>query len=99
MSTDGCRGGRRVEHGPGTTALPLLRARGSASEMHTEETVDYLKRLINREIVIPQLNRFTSDLEDRFPSRGHSSGMFSISLEFNASRITHDRFTVRSRRT
>ena len=57
------------------------------SEMHTEETVDYLKRLINREIVIPQLNRFTSDLEDKFSSRGHSGGMFSISLEFNASRI------------
>lgn len=57
------------------------------SDMHTEETVDYLKRLINREIVIPQLNRFTSDLEDKFPGRGHSGGMFSISMELKGSRI------------
>ena len=56
------------------------------SEMHTEETVAYLKQLVYREVMIPQLNQFTSGLEDMFPGGGHSGGL-SISLEFNRSRI------------
>ena len=52
----------------------------ASSEMHTEEAVAYLKRLVHREVVIPLLNQFTSGLEDMFPGGGHSGGL-SISLK------------------
>lgn len=69
------------------------------SDMHTEETVDYLKRLINREIVIPQLNRFTSDLEDRFPAVDTPAECSQSQWNSKGaeSRSGHDRSTVRSR--
>ena len=48
------------------------------SEMHTEATVAYLKRFVNREIVIPQLNKFSAGLED-LVGGGQSGGFLSIS--------------------
>jgi hypothetical protein len=55
------------------------------TEMHTPETVDYMKRLVYREYVVPMLNQFTADLEKSFGRRGRSGGLFSISMEFKGS--------------
>lgn len=54
--------------------------------MHTEETMAYLKRIINREVVIPLLNRWASGLEESTGRGSRSGGLFSISVEFKHSR-------------
>jgi hypothetical protein len=54
--------------------------------MHTEETIAYLKRIVQRECVYPMMNKFFSGLEDSFGGARHSGGMLSISLEFEHSR-------------
>jgi hypothetical protein len=56
---------------------------GKTSEMHTEETIDYFKRFVYRECVVPMLNSSFSDLEDDIGT-GHSGGGFismSVSLK------------------
>jgi DNA-directed RNA polymerase subunit RPC12/RpoP len=73
---------------PPQIRCPYCAHEDSPSETHTPETVAYLKRLVYREVVIPQLNRFTSQVEDMFPGGGHSGGFISLSLEFNRSRIS-----------
>lgn len=75
------------ESEPAQLRCPYCAHVAAPSEMHTEETIAYLKRLVHREVVIPRLNRFTSDLEGMFPGGRHSGGLVSISLEFNRSRI------------
>jgi hypothetical protein len=61
---------------------PYCRHVAKSSEMHTEETVDYFKRFVYRECVVPMLNNTFSELEDSI-GRGHSSGGFlSISVSF-----------------
>jgi DNA-directed RNA polymerase subunit RPC12/RpoP len=59
----------------------------AGAEMHTENTIEYLKRLVHRELVVPQLNKFFSGLEDSFGGGGHSGGFLSISFEFKHSRL------------
>jgi hypothetical protein len=53
--------------------------------MHTEETVTYLKRVLNRELVIPLLNKFAAGLEKSIGGGMHSGGLFSVSVEFKHS--------------
>jgi|GEM_PF-1367881 len=61
---------------------PYCRNGSKSSEMHTEETIDYFKRFVYRECVVPMLNKTFSDLEDSI-GHGHSSGGFlSISVNF-----------------
>jgi len=52
-----------------------------SSEIHTEETIDYIKRFLYREYVVPMLNRTFSDLEDSI-GRGQRGGGF-LSISFN----------------
>lgn len=67
---------------------PYCHYMAKSSEIHTEETINYLKRFLYREYVIPMLNRSFSDLEDSI-GRGHSGGGFvSISLSFKHEPIT-----------
>ena len=50
-------------------------------QMHTEETLTYLKRIIRRELAIPLLNRWASGLEESFDGGGRSGGLFSVSFK------------------
>lgn len=73
---------------PSTIWCPFCSHEDASSEMHTEGTIEYLKRLVYREYVLPQINRLFSGLEDS--TRGGSSskgGFLSISLEFKHSRM------------
>ena len=54
--------------------------------MLTEETMTYLKRIVYREYVLPQLNRMFAGLADSFGGSKRSGGLFSVSIEFNHSR-------------
>jgi hypothetical protein len=62
---------------------PYCQDVAEASEMHTEETIDYLKRFAYRDYAVPKLNKMFSELEDDFGRGGGSSGGFiSISVSF-----------------
>jgi DNA-directed RNA polymerase subunit RPC12/RpoP len=71
---------------PPVLRCPFCGHEAPGTDMHTRETIDYMKRLVYREYVVPMLNRFTADLEKSFGRRGRSGGLFSISMEFKGSR-------------
>jgi hypothetical protein len=71
---------------PSVLRCPFCGHEAPGTDMHTHETVNYMKRLVYREYVVPMLNRFSADLEQSFGRRGRSGGPFSISMEFKASR-------------
>ena len=71
---------------PSVLRCPFCGHEAPGTDMHTRDTVDYMKRLVYREYVVPTLNRFTADLEKSFGRRGRSGGLFSVSMEFKASR-------------
>ena len=71
---------------PNRIRCPYCSHEDEGSQMHTEETVAYLKRIINRECVIPLMNKLLSGLEGPLGNRGNSGGLFSISMEFKHSR-------------
>jgi hypothetical protein len=83
-----------VEIGEPTEDAPAARIRcpfcdheDSGAEMHTDETVDYLKRFVYREYVLPQINNLFSGLEQSLGRGSRSTGgLFSISLSFKHSR-------------
>jgi len=52
----------------------------------TEETMEYLKRIVYREYVFPQMDKLFSGIEDSFRGPRRSGGMFSISVEFKHTR-------------
>ncbi len=55
--------------------------------MHTEETIEYLKRFAYRDYALPMINRMFSDMEDSFGGGSHSGGGFlSISVSFKHER-------------
>lgn len=60
----------------------------ASSEMHTEDTLTYLKRLTLREYVVPQMNKLFSGMQDSFGRGGHSGGLISVSWEFKHTRET-----------
>ncbi len=49
--------------------------------MHTEETRTYLTRVINRELLIPFINKWASGLEQSIGGGARSGGLFSVSIE------------------
>jgi hypothetical protein len=63
---------------------PYCQDVAEASEMHTEETIDYLKRFAYRDYAVPKLNEMFSDLEDSIGRGGSSGGggFLSISISF-----------------
>jgi len=64
---------------------PYCEAENELSQTYTEATVAYLKRILYRDFVLPQMNAMFAGLEDSIGSR-HSGGMFSISVEFKHKR-------------
>lgn len=76
------------EEGQTETELhcPYCHHVAKSSEIHTEETIDYMKRFLYREYVVPMLNRTFSDLEDSI-GRDHQGGGF-ISISFKHEPIT-----------
>jgi hypothetical protein len=54
---------------------------GDDQEMHTDGTVNYMKRVILRECVVPKLNEFFSGLEDMFGGGRASRGPVSMRFE------------------
>jgi len=69
-----------TNEGPRVLRCPYCAFPGKDQDMHTDETVNYLKRVILREVVMPQLNDFFSGLENIF-GRGGSRGQVSIRFE------------------
>jgi hypothetical protein len=57
--------------------------------MHTPETVEYLQRLVDRDYLLPLMNKTCADLEETLGrgSRGRGRGLFSISLKFTHARL------------
>ena len=63
---------------------PYCQHLGPASEVHTEETMDYLKRFAYRNYLVPKLNEMFSGMEDSIGRQGGGSGgliSFSVSFE------------------
>lgn len=85
-------GGDDGDSGPSRIRCPYCGHEDSSAEIHTDETVDYLKRIVYREYVLPQIDQMFSGLEDSIGHRGRSEGMFSISMKF-----THNRAILPSR--
>ena len=60
---------------------PYCSFEDEARQMHTEDTVEYLKRILYREYVFPQIQKMFSGLEDLTGHHGGSGGFLSISIE------------------
>ena len=65
---------------------PYCGDRAESRQMLTEETMTYLKRIVYREFVLPQLNRMFAGLADSFGGQEQSGGFLSLSVEFKHSR-------------
>jgi hypothetical protein len=62
---------------------PYCQHSSDASEMHTEETIEYLKRFVYRDYMVPMINKSFSDLEDSIGrGRGGGGGFISVSVSF-----------------
>ena len=59
---------------------PYCEVRSAIAETFTEETVRYLRNILWREYVLPQINRVFSPLSDMGRSSG---GLFSVTFEYN----------------
>jgi hypothetical protein len=70
---------------PSRLRCPYCGVEDECVHMHTEETVVYLKRIINRELVLPLVNRWASGLEHAIGGRAHPGGLLSISVKFKHS--------------
>ena len=81
-------GGRAAEECSSShIRCPYCQHDEETSRTFTEETVQYLMRILYREYVLPKMNRLFSGLEDSFGRQRGSGGMFSISVEFKHNRI------------
>lgn len=60
---------------------PYCHQAAAGSEMHTEETIEYLKHFVYRDYVVPMLNKTFSDWEDSIGRGGGGGGFISISFE------------------
>jgi len=81
-------GGRASEENqPSRIRCPYCGHDDETSRTFTEETVQYLKRILYREYVLPKMNSLFSGLEDSFGGSRRSGGMFSLSVEFKHNRI------------
>jgi hypothetical protein len=79
-----------AQHGdqdsPERIRCPYCAHEDTGSEMLSEETVEYLKRIVHREYVLPKVNRLFSGLADSFRGTSHSGGLFSMSIQLKYSR-------------
>ena len=68
---------------------PFCGHEAESSEMHTPETVEYLKRLVYRDYLLPVINQTFSGLEDSpgRPGRGSGRGLFTVSVTFQHNRV------------
>lgn len=71
---------------PDELRCPYCRHVAEASEMHTEETFEYLKMFAYRDYAMPMIDRMLSDLADSFGSRGGGGGLISFSVSFKHER-------------
>lgn len=60
---------------------PYCGHQAEPSEMHTSTFSAYAKRYVMREVVLPQVNRLFSDMEDSFAGSS-SGGLFSVRMTF-----------------
>ncbi len=60
---------------------PYCGHKAEPSEMHTTAFIEYAKRYVMREVVLPQVNKMFSGLEDSFP-KSTSGGFLSIHMTF-----------------
>ena len=67
---------------------PYCAHEASMSEMHTEETTNYLRRLVYQDYILPLLNKMFAGLENDFRGQGQTGGMFSVSLRFEHHRAS-----------
>jgi hypothetical protein len=76
-------GDRNPDHSAQETLLcPFCGHEVFGSDMHTDDTVEYLRRLVHREYVLPRMNNAFSALEDSLGRDGRSGGFLSVSLTF-----------------
>ena len=67
-----------------TLCCPYCLYNGEAKEMHTEETVSYLKRFAMREYALPKLHNMLADFADSLERIGGGGGGFiSVSVTSN----------------
>ena len=76
----------REQRRPSLIRCPYCAYEGQSVQMHTEETVAYLKRIIYRELVIPRLNKWASELGEALGSGGSSGEFLSCSVKLDHSR-------------
>ncbi len=73
---------------PDNLRCPYCQHVAEGSEMHTEETIEYLKRFAYRDYALPMINRMFSELEDSLGSGSSGGGGFiSISVSFKHERL------------
>ena len=66
---------------------PYCQHVAEASEMHTEEMIEYLKRFAYRDYALPLIDKMFSELEDSLGSGSRGGGrLFSISVSFKHER-------------
>lgn len=65
---------------------PYCYFEAEARQMHTEETLEYLKRILYREYVLPQIQKTFSAFDDLAEHPGRSGGFLSVSVEFEFTR-------------
>jgi hypothetical protein len=70
-----------------TLRCPYCQQSAESSELHTEETIEYLKRFAYRDYALPMINRMFSGLADSLNTGSRGGGLisFSISLEHDRS--------------
>lgn len=71
---------------PEELRCPYCRHVAESSDMHTEETVEYLKLFAYRDYAMPLIDRMLSDFADSFGSRGGGGGLISFSVSFKHER-------------
>lgn len=71
---------------PDNLRCPYCQHEAESNDMHTEETVEYLKMFAYRDYALPMLDRMFSDLEDSFGDRGGGGGLISFSISFKHER-------------
>jgi len=67
---------------PNQLICPYCQHSAEANEMHTEETIEYLKRFVYRDYVVPMLNSTFSGLEDSIGGGQSGGGFLSVSVSF-----------------
>lgn len=68
------------EGSPEELRCPYCLYEAESSEMHTGETVAYLKLFALRDYALPMIDRMLSDFADSFGSSGGGGGLFSVSI-------------------